>query len=274
MKIRTITALTLIAAAVAANAQTYSVTRVGNGVSNLTAPKNDIFVTSGFTSGGTNFGKSNFEVWNNGRLTNNQGTYGWNDAIATETGSAISGNPDRGDNAASFGGSATLAKVFSNTNKNLNWIIDGEGVTPDYTLDLLYGGNKYLSPTTGKSHLLILERGMNSGMRVRGITRDSLGSLVATSNFLDLAANRQSNLGFSIDTTEIDGNQAVGAWGLDVSSLGSNLVGFRFEATQALGHGGPDLVGVASMAPVPEPASMLALGAGALALIRRRRSAK
>lgn len=278
MRIKVLPLLGLAAVATSAGAQTFGINAIGAGVSNTTLPKNNIFVTSGFTSGGSTFDKASFERWNDGSLTNNQGTYGWHTNINIETGSAISGNPDRGDNTTSFGGNTSLSNVFSNTNKNLNYIIDGEGVTPDYTLNMLYGGGKKLTATSGKAHLMVLERGMNSGIRLRGLYQGQSG-VTATSTFIDLAQNAQTYAGFSIDTTEIDSAQRVGGWGVDVSSLynatgGAGLLGFRFEATQALGNNGPDLVAVASLNPVPEPSTLVAagLGIGTLAFRRRRRA--
>lgn len=265
----------MFALTVAAQAQVSSISAIGSGVSNTTLPKQDVFVTTGYTSGGTTFDKASFEVWNDGSITNNQGTYGWTQNVNIETGNAIAGNPDRGDDSASFAGNTSLSNVFSNSNKNLNWIIDGEGVTPDYTLDLMFGSGQTLVANSGQAHLLVLERGMNSGMRIYGLYQTNAG-VSTTSSYIDLAANQQTTAGFSIDTTEIDGGQRVGGWGVDTSSLysatsGAGLLGYRFVATQALGHNGPDLVGVASMNPVPEPGTIAALGLGALALLRRRK---
>lgn len=271
------TSIAIAAFAAISGAQTYSLTAVGAGVSNTALPKQDIFITTGYTSGGSSFDKASFERWNDGKLTNNQGTYGWNTNINIETGSAISGNPDRGDDTTGFGGNTSLANIFSNTNKNLNYIIDGEGVTPDYTLDMLYGSGQTLTAVAGKAHLLVLERGMNSSIRVRGLYQGQNG-LVATSGSITLAENQQTSAGFSIDTTEIDGAQRVGGWGVDVSSLsaeslGQGLLGFRFEASQGLGHNGPDFVGAASLNPVPEPGTLIAVALGAVGLISRRRKA-
>ncbi|HMS55725.1 MAG TPA: PEP-CTERM sorting domain-containing protein [Fimbriimonadaceae bacterium] len=273
----TISCAMVLALSVAAQAQVSSISAIGSGVSNTTLPKQDVFVTTGYLSGSTTFDKASFEVWNDGSITNNQGTYGWTQNINIETGNTIAGNPDRGDDSASFAGNTSLSNVFSNTNKNLNWIIDGEGVTPDYTLDLMFGGGQTLVANAGQAHLLILERGMNSGMRVYGLYQTNSG-ISATSSYIDLAANQQTAAGFSIDTTEIDGSQRVGGWGIDTSSLyaatsGAGLLGYRFQATQALGHDGPDLVGVASMNPVPEPGTIAAIGLGVIGLLRRRKTA-
>ena len=276
MKIKVLVFSTaMMAVSALSGAQVFSISAVGSGVSNTTLPKDNIFVTTGYTSGGSAFTKSTFEVWNDGKLTNNQGSYGWNTNINIETGNTISGNPDRGDNTTAFGGNTKLSNIFSNSNKNLNYIIDGEGVTPDYTLDMLYGSAKKLVASAGVAHLMILERGMNSGIRLRGLYQSG-NSVVSTASAINLTANQQSRAGFSIDTTEIDGAQVVGGWGVDVSSLynstgGAGLLGFRFEATEALGHSGPDLVSVASVAPVPEPGSVLGVIAGIGTLVLRRR---
>ena len=276
MRLRTLFLLPLSSLAVVAFAQVHSVAAIGAGVSNTTLPKQDVFVTTGYTAGGATFDASSFQRWHDGSLTNNVGTYGWNQSIPTETGNAYSGNPDRGDDAASFNGGASLSNVFSATNKNLNWIIDGEST--GYTLDLLYGGGNVLHPASGATSLLVMERGMNSGVRLYGLYRSG-ASVVPTTSYVDLAASAQSDAGFSIDTTEIGSAQKVGAWGVDVSSLstatgGNGLLGFRFYSSEALGSNGPDLVGVASAAPVPEPAPVAGLALGALGLLRSRRRAR
>ena len=282
MRLRTLLVLPLFAFAAVALAQVHTVAPIGSGVSNASLPKQDVFVTQGYASGGTTFDKSSFEVWHDGSLTNNVGTYGWTQSIPTEGGDRYSGNPDRGDEAASFNGNTSLSNVFSSTNKNLNWIIDGE--VAGYTLDLLYGGGNVLRPAGGSTNLLIMERGMNSGLRLYGLYRNGT-SVVPTSTYLDLAANAQSYAGFSLDTTEIGAAQRVGAWGVDVGSLyastnGAGLLGYRFFSSEALGNNGPDIVGVASAAPasapapVPEPATIAGLALGALSLFRKRRQAR
>lgn len=242
----------------------------------FTNAKSDIWIRNGFVSGGTTFTKNRFQQWNGGQLKTFIGstltTYGWGDQIPTETGNNISGNPDRGDTTTAFSvnGSGRLNEVFSNSNKNLNWIIDGED-NGFYSLDMIYGGGKFIEVNPTQTQLFLLERGGNSKIRIHGIRMD--GSETAGFVLDRLSTLQGTNAGFQIDTREIGSAQNVHGVGLklDWNGLvaGEKLKGFRFYALD--GYRGPDLVGVASTEAVPEPGTLLALGAGASALIARRR---
>jgi hypothetical protein len=213
---------------------------------------------------------ADFLRFNNGSLTNNVGTYGWNTPIPSDLSDAgaYSGNPDRADSATPFAsegaGAGTLADVFgpfSGGYKNMSYLIDGED-NGAWTLDLFLAGLVLSADADASTvELAIVERGLNSDISVRGIRADH--SL--TEAFL-VTRGSFASAGWSLNSLEIGGAQAVGAVGLSLDASWTNLVGFRFEA--ASGMNGPDLVGVAV---VPAPGSAALMGLGGLLAVRRRR---
>lgn len=217
---------------------------------------------------------SNFLQWESGVLTNNVGTYGWNDLIRRDmstSGNAYSANPDRADNASAMGGEAqgkgTLRDVFGSFNgyKNMSWIIDGEDAG-SYTLDLFYGAGKFLNSDNDSNtvELSVLERGGNSDFKVYGIKAN--GSLTSA---ITINRNQTARVGWSIDTLEISGAQQVHAVGISFDDTWDGLIGVRIQATS--NFNGPDIVAVGSARPVPTPGSLALMGLGALAAGRRRR---
>lgn len=214
---------------------------------------------------------ADFLRFNNGSLTNNMGVHAWTTPIDRDVDGAglHSGNPDRADNATPYvlEGSAqgTIAEVFgpfgSGGFKNMSYLIDGEDAE-GWTLDLYLAGAMISADAdAGTIELALLERGLNSDLRVRGIRSD----LSLTEPYLATRGDFAS-AGWSIDTLEIGGSQAVGGIGLSLDASWTNLIGFRFEAAQ--GMSGPDLIGVAV---VPAPGSVAVLGLGGLLAARRRR---
>jgi hypothetical protein len=231
--------------------------------------------TMTFTGAANSFTGANFLPFADGRLTNNTGTYGWNDEIPRDVGSSnnISGNPDRADSATAFLGEAgrtgTLREVFGAFKgyKNMSYIIDGED-NGSWTLDLLFTpGTVFSADSDNRTvDMAIIERGGNSDLRIRGIRTD--GSV--TDSIMMLRTSTGAT-GWTLDTLEISGSQTVVGVGISLDSTWSGLKGFRFEATN--GMNGPDLVavGVATNRLIPTPGSVALIAAAGLAATRRRR---
>lgn len=221
---------------------------------------------------------ADFLRWNDGSLTNNSGTYSWTSLVPRDMNSAnvYTGNPDRADGASPMTGEGankgTLKDVFGSFNgyKNMSYIIDGED-NGAYHFDLLFAPGNVLNADVSSStvELSILERGGNSDFNVYGIKAD--GSLTAA---MFVGRAQGGNVGWSLDTREIDGAQTVSGFGISLDASWLNLKGVRIEAKN--GFNGPDIVavGVAATSPpplVPTPATLGLLGlAGATGLRRKR----
>jgi len=235
-------------------------------------------LTLGFTGTTSSMTGSDFLRWTSGSLTNNAGTYGWNDLVPRDVNGAnvYTGNPDRGDSSTPMPGEAakkgTMRDVFGSFNgyKNMSYIIDGED-NGAYHFDLLFAPGSLLSADANSStvELSILERGGNSDFNVYGINAD--GSMTGA-----MLVNRSKggSAGWTLDTLEIGGAQTVFGFGISLDASWQNLKGFRIEALN--GFNGPDIVAVGSTAAlpppiVPAPASLGLLGIAALSAGRRRR---
>lgn len=148
-------------------------------------------------------------------------------------------------------------------NLNLNNIIDTEE-HGSFSMNLFF--NKVVrADKSGLDNLFFWERGKNSDLGVQAI--DASGKLIG--NFVKLHRSEQFHAGYSIDTTEINAAHIVGAWGLSLQQLGvTSLNGIQITADSH--YNGPDFKLVARQ--VPEPASMVGLGAVAgMMLVSRRR---
>lgn len=148
-------------------------------------------------------------------------------------------------------------------NLNLNNIIDTEEQGA-FSMNLFF--NKIVrADKSGLDNLFFWERGKNSDLGVQAI--DKSGNLIG--NFVKLHRADQTQADYSIDTLEINAAHIVGSWGLSLQQLGvTSLDGIRVTAES--GYNGPDFKLVARQ--VPEPASMVGLGAVAgMMLISRRR---
>jgi hypothetical protein len=163
----------------------------------------------------------------------------------------VAENPTNGDIVAALG------------NLNLNSIIDTED-NGNTVIDVIFDPNKLLNT------FFFFERGNrgtnnggNSDLEVRGIAHDN--SYVS---LIKIGRNDWKNAGYSINTTEIDGAQRVGSYGIK-STVG--LKGLRLISQG--GFNGPDYKVFATK--VPEPMSLLGLGAVGLmaAGLRRRKLA-
>lgn len=243
----------------------------------LTATQGDELSLVSLTMTGTGvvFTEEDFQRWEDARLATGGKTYGWIDPIKRDmntSGNKYAVNPDRRDNAKPMAGESsstgTLREVF--TARPLDYILDSEDCA-SWSLDLKLGNGQYIkSDKNSKTpEIAILERGMNSDLKVKAIVSNGGQITTTKSVFLSRTAQRYTN--FKMDTLEIAGAQKVGVWGLSLDSFGpieGQVIGLQISSDAS--YGGPDLVGVATNA-VPEPGTMIALGAGLAALARRRR---
>ena len=232
----------------------------------------------GFVGTSSTMTGGDFLRWNDGKLTNNAGTFGWTDLVPRDVNSAnvYTGNPDRSDGSTPLpteaGKKCTMKDVFGSFNgyKNMSYIIDGED-NGAYCFDLLYSNGHTISADNSAStvELSILERGGNSDFNVYGIRADGL----LTSAML-VSRSKGGKVGWKLDTLEIAGAQDVFGFGISLDASWTNLKGFRIEAKN--GVNGPDIVAVgtgATLPPplVPAPGALGVLGLAGLVAGRRRR---
>ncbi|MEA5550554.1 exosortase-dependent surface protein XDP2 [Anabaena cylindrica UHCC 0172] len=176
---------------------------------------------------------------------------------------------DKGDNANSP--LATAEDPTGNAiaaflgNNNLNNIIDTED-DGSFIIDVFFD-SKIFKDNSGLDNLFFWERGQNSTLGIQAL--DMSGNIIG--NFKQLTETKKPTnyAGFQIDTKEIGGSQDVGSWGISLQDLGvTELSGLRL--TSKASYSGPDFKVIARTS-VPEPTTILGLGAVAgLALLRRR----
>jgi len=277
---------TILSISTTAQAASFSV-----GVSQKTDPKADIWLQS-ITQNGIEFNQFNLINEAKGnilyndmiKLTGKEGetsdpTKG---GLNNNTGAA---STDRGDNASKPNGlevsgvknptMSDIATYLGNT--NLNNIIDTED-NGSFEMNLFF---TYLiqEDNKGLDNIFVFERGRNSDLVVQAI--DAKGDLIG--NYIKLEDTKnQVDLGYSIDTTEINGAQEVGGWGISLKQLGiTSAAGIRIRTES--GFNGPDFKMIARLNDdpvlrerVPEPATLLGLGlvAGSFAVSRRRKVSK
>lgn len=231
----------------------------------------------GFLGGATNtFTGGDFLRWDNGALTNNIGTHGWNTPILSdfENNNQYDANPDRADNASPFADEANkkakLSEVFgpfSTGYKNMSWIIDGED-DKGYTLDLLFPKGQFLVPDDDDKtvEVTILERNGNSDFRVQGIKAD--GSIGESQL---ITRDKTEAAGWDLDSLEIKGPQKVSGVGLSLGDEWTGIVGIRILVVGATDNG-PDIIGIGTTNPVPAPGALVLSGLAGMIVSRRRRS--
>jgi hypothetical protein len=155
------------------------------------------------------------------------------------------------------------AKTVLN-NLNLNNIIDTED-KGKFILDLNFAN--------AVDNIFIWERGMNSRLDIQALDKQGnvIGNKVALSN-----SKNWDYAGYNIDTQEIGAAQKVGSIGVSLSDLGlTNSYVHALRVSSQSGYNGPDFKVMGSVADVPEPSSLLGLGAVAVgALATRRRVLK
>jgi hypothetical protein len=162
-----------------------------------------------------------------------------------------------------------IAAYLGNT--NLNNIIDSED-DGEFELDVFFE-SAVASSNTKIDSFFFWERGMNSDLKVQAI--NASGGLLGNAFTIDKSFWQFA--GFEIKTTEITKAQNVGAWGVSFADLGltnGSLVS-GLKLISETGFNGPDFKLVAHTSfcctPIPEPTTMIGLGAVAgLMLVRRR----
>ncbi|KST63267.1 exosortase-dependent surface protein XDP2 [Mastigocoleus testarum] len=152
-------------------------------------------------------------------------------------------------------------------NNNLNNIVDGEG-NGEFKINLFFD-SLIQKDNSGLDSLFFWERGKNSDLGVRAI--DSAGNVIG--NEIKLLRKNQFDADYSINTTEIGGSQKVGSWGVSLDQLGvESLSGVQVFADKTFS--GPDFKLAARKTSVPEPGSVLGLGAVVGMAFWRRRHKK
>lgn len=110
----------------------------------------------------------------------------------------------------------------------------------------------------------LFERGLNSSLKLQAL--DNNGTVL---DDFKISQGLWQQAGYAIDTTEIDGAQNVGSYGIKLSSAVKKV-----RVISDYSYNGPDYKIVAAQ--VPEPSSMAALallGGGALLAKRRKQAA-
>ena len=236
---------------VAAHVQAFSFTT--NVTPDNPNPKQNIFLQSVEQDGMT---ISNFSLVERANILYNDPYTGGN------TGAASS---DRGDKASGVRqeDATNESVVASLRNLNLNNIIDTED-EGSFKINLFF--------ESAIDRLFFWERGMNSILGVQAIDRS--GNLIG--NLVNLGSLGWDAAGFGIDTKEIGATQPVGSRGINLAEFGldpsvNNIAGIQVLARGSADNG-PDFKVVG--ANVPEPATMAGLGlvAGAMAMLRRRKT--
>lgn len=274
--------LLLIATMAALAGSAHAVTGVQNVTTTLEANGDRRLNQMGFVGSSTLFDASNLQHFADGELRYGTSRFGWNDRAPRDVstaGNRYPGNPDRADRSSSFANEGTsegtLREVFSSA--NLSWIIDGEDKGA-WEIDLLFNPGLRLLNDGDRStvEIAILERGGNSDLGIRGITL--VDGVKTYTEELIIRKNQFTRAGWDLNTLEIGENQPVVGVGISLDEfqrgVGDGLIGISLFSRS--NFNGPDIVGVATAAPVPEPATLALLGAGvaAIAARRKRRNAR
>lgn len=246
---------------------------IQNVVTSVDGAGNRAFISAGFIGSTTTFDASNIGTFTDGKLMYGNNTYGWNDLAPRDvstSGNVYPANPDRADWSSPFGAEGlakgTLGEVFGGN--NLSHIIDSEDNVA-WKIDLLFGSGLllYSDGMDYTPELAIFERGGNSDLGIKGILFD--GENYTYTSGLVLLRSQFTYAGWTLNTLEISSEQKVYGLGLDLTDLGDvsqGLVGIQLYSEAHFN--GPDIVGVLTGVPVPEPGT-LALLAVALPLIGR-----
>ena len=219
------------------------------------AVKGDIFLDSVVLESGKVI--SDFTLVNSARIVSNDIYTGGNSGAASA---------DIGDKATTGLRQEALTNEGAKTvmnNLNLNNIIDTED-KGSFILDLQF--------EQAVDNIFLFERGMNSRMDVQAL--DANGNTIG--NLLQLSKSKNWDYaGFDINTKEIGGAQKVGSIGISLMDLGvtTNTISALRVSSEGRAYNGPDFKVLGSVAQVPEPSTLLGLGAvvaGLLSAGRRK----
>jgi hypothetical protein len=260
--------LGVVLSAVAATASAANAAGFTSNISQNSDPKADIILNS-ITQNGQTF--SNFSYVNRANII-----YNTPRTIQNPISSGAA-STDRGDNATNPFSIApnedpTAAEIAAYLgNNNLNNIIDTED-RGSFTLDIFFD-SEIVKDNSGLDDIFYWERGMNSYLDIQAL--DASGNIVGNLYNINQTTDPVNYAGYTIDTTEIGGFQYVASWGISLDALGvTQLSGLRLKsyASDPYPSNGPDFKLIArKTATVPEPATVLGLGAVAtLAFLRRR----
>lgn len=146
------------------------------------------------------------------------------------------------------------------SNLNLNNIIDTED-KGKFILDLNF--------EQAIDNVLLYERGQNSRLDIQAL--DENNNVIG--NKLHLNSRDWDYAGFDINTKEIGSAQRVGSIGISMADFGltTQYISALRVSSEGKAYNGPDFKVLGSVAEVPEPSTLLGLGAVVAGLVTRRR---
>ncbi|WP_414576018.1 exosortase-dependent surface protein XDP2 [Anabaena sp. CCY 9402-a] len=273
MKVQNIltSAVVALSAALAMSSTAKAASFITNFTPNPANPQEDIFLTSIEQGGETLLPFTNLLLINDARINFNTPK-----TLVLNSGAA---STDRGELATNPLGFApnedpTAAEIAAYLgNYNLNNIVDSED-TGEFDIDVFFEA-PVISDSRGLDSFFFYERGLNSDIQLQAI--DTNGNLVG--NSYTITRNLWTLTGYRIDTTEVPGAQPVGSWGVSYADLGlgSDVVLSGLKLISETSFNGADFKVFATASfccgpiPIPEPTTIIGLGAVAgLTLVRRR----
>ncbi|MEA5564019.1 exosortase-dependent surface protein XDP2 [Anabaena sp. UHCC 0399] len=275
MKVQNIltSAVVALSAALAMSSTAKAASFITNFTPNPANPQEDIFLTSIQQGGQTLLPFTNLLLVNDARINFN--------TPKTSVPNSGAASTDRGELATNPLGFApnedpTGAEIAAYLgNYNLNNIVDSEDTpTSRFDIDVFFEA-PVIADSRGLDSFFFFERGLNSDIQLQAI--DINGNLVGSS--YKITRGKWTAAGYSMDTTEVPGAQPVGSWGVSYADLGlgSDVVLSGLKLISESSFNGPDFKVFATASfccgpiPIPEPTTIIGLGAVAgLTLVRRR----
>ena len=146
------------------------------------------------------------------------------------------------------------------SNLNLNNIIDTED-NGKFILDLKFA--------QAVDNIFLWERGQNSRLDIQAL--DANNNVIG--DMLHLNSKDWDYAGFDIDTKEIGSAQKVGSIGVSMADLGltTQYISALRVSSNGKSYNGPDFKVLGSVADIPEPSTLLGLGAVIAGILTSRR---